>query len=266
MNKKTINFIIASKNDNYCGNPLDRLKISLLHNLEILKDYDNWTITIVDWASDIKISDALNIVHPKVEFLYINKEIAGTIPYKFSEVHSLNSAIRLSSSDFIGRLDQDIMIGPKFIEWYFNNEIPYKFFHCKRKDLYENVNCINGEGVNNCDIDTPSCDAADGIILAPTVTLKKITGYNEKNIYFNHMQKELYIRLKSKLEFVDLTPIIGYDFYHLWHTKIDPERIYNENINGDIKLHIVANDPKTWGLSQYNIQKYKLINKLVSKA
>lgn len=268
MNKKSINFIIASKNDNYCGNPLERLKISLLHNLEILKDYDNWTITIVDWASDVKISDALNIVHPKVEFLYINKEIASTVPYKFSEVHAFNCAIRLSSSDFIGRLDQDTMIGPRFVQWYFNNEIPYKFFHCKRTDLLENVYSIHGEGENNCDIDVPPYDAADGIILVPTPTFKKITGYDEKNIYFNHMQKELFFRLSRRLDFIDLTPIIGYDFYHIWHVREDPGRIYNdEHEIKDLKLkNIRPNDPESWGFSQYNISKYKLINKLVCKA
>jgi hypothetical protein len=257
---QSIEFILASKNDEYCGKSIDRLKTSLKHNLKILNKYDNWQITVVDWGSDVKISEALGFSHENLNFIYIDKDITSTIPYKFSEVHALNCAIRLSNSKFIGRLDQDILIGNKFIKWFFNNNIDDKcFYHCKRTDLYPGVNKINSlEKEINCDIDVPAYEAADGIILVSTEILKHITGYNETQIFFNHMQKDLFFRLNKIIKFIDLTPIIGYDFYHLWHERYDPDRIYNEEKHIDYyrSIDLIINDPNIWGLKNLKIEKY----------
>lgn len=258
---KTIEFIIASKNDNYCGDPMDRLRTALIHNIALLDSYKNWKITIIDWASEEKISDVLGIYDDRINFIYVNKSITDLIPYKFSEVHAMNCAIRLSKSAYIGRLDQDIMIGPKFVDWFFNNDIPENtFFHCKRYDLYEDVKSITGKKIKNCVLSTPSYEAADGIVLVPRKILKYITGYDEKLIYFNHMQRDLYFRLIQLINFIDLTPIIGYDFYHLYHPRYDKDRVYNPEVSiAELSSSpIVVNDENLWGLNKFQLKKYKV--------
>jgi len=249
-----INFILCSRNDDYCGNPIERLKVSLAHNIEILKEYNGWQITVVDWASDVKIEDAIGIKHPNLQFLYVPKEITNKIKSKFSEVHALNYAARLSNSKFIGRLDQDTMIGKKFIAWFFNNNCKEEeFYFCRRSDLNKGVFDIDGESGPNAPLSFDPWVCAVGILLVPTKYWKDCTGYNEENIHFNHMEHEFIFRLKQKISFVDLTHVIGYDFFHIYHDRNVSDRVYNQLLGFHqlTALEYIANNVEDWGLNNF---------------
>ena len=60
---------------------------------------------------------------------------------------------------------------------------------------------------------------AVGILLVPKKSWNEIGGYNEKNIWINHMEHEFVVRLNKILKLIDLGPIIDYDFYHIYHDR-----------------------------------------------
>jgi hypothetical protein len=214
---KFLNLILCSKNDNYCGKPIKRLELSLNENIKILSKYQNWKIHVVDWGSDVKIGEEINVKHDNLNFYYIPKNITGKINSPFSEVHALNYAARKCNEGFIGRIDQDTFIGEKFAKWFFSHSDENEFYFGRRSDLPPNELDIT-KSVNLYQ-HFPAHDCAVGILLMHYKLWHDSTGYNEKNIYFNHMEREFIFRLKQKNKFVDLLEYIGSDFYHIWHEQ-----------------------------------------------
>lgn len=223
---KFLNLILCSKNDNYCGKPIERLRASLTENIKVLSKYKNWKIHIVDWGSNIKIEEEIGINHNNLYFHYVSKDITSQIDSPLSEVHALNYAARKCKKGFIGRIDQDTFIGEKFAEWFFTSSDENEFYFGRRSDLPPNELDIS-KSVNLYE-HVPAYDCAVGILLVPYKLWHDSTGYNEKNIHFNHMEKEFIFRLKQKNKFVDLLEYIGSDFYHIWHDVSD--RISKTNI------------------------------------
>ena len=165
-----INFILCSRNDDYCGSPLHRLRMSLQHNLSILDKYSDWKITIVDWGSDDRICGQVGISDPRIEFKYVAKSITQSFKTSFSEVHCLNYAARISQSEFIGRLDQDTMIGERFLSWFFQKNLCDRkyFYFCKRTDLKPGVFHFLGDSTPNAPLEFEPWICAVGIFLVPT--------------------------------------------------------------------------------------------------
>jgi len=244
---KFLNLILCSKNDNYCGKPIDRLKVSLENNLKNLSNYSNWKIHVVDWGSDEKIEDVLNIKHKNLQFYYIPKEVTSKINSPLSEVHALNYIAKKCENGFIGRIDQDTFVGEKFLNWFFNDSEDNKFYFGRRSDLPPNELDIS-KAVNPY-VNVKIHDCAVGILLIPQKIWHESTGYDEKNIHFNHMEREFIFRLKQRYEFIDLTPFIESDFYHIWHERSTRINETNQWFPDEVlsQINYIANDA-TWGL------------------
>lgn len=227
----------------------------LKYHIQVLDKYNGWKITIVDWGSNVKIQDEIGLSDPRVEFQYIDKKVTGIFKTPFSEVHSLNYAARLSQAEFIGRLDQDTMIGKRFLTWFFEKDLcnPKCFYFSKRTDLKPGVLSFQGDSTPNAPLSFEPWKCAVGIFLVPKFFWHQSTGYDERNIYFNHMEHEFIFRLKKKIDLVDLSAALNYDFYHLNHNREVENRIYNERLGEKqlTALKYVANDPRTWGLASF---------------
>ncbi|MCC5025843.1 MAG: hypothetical protein J6386_25030 [Candidatus Synoicihabitans palmerolidicus] len=61
-------------------------------------------------------SDAQKITHFLQIPASLTREVQQDSP--FSEVHALNAAARYSRGDYIGRIDQDPIVGTTFFEWF----------------------------------------------------------------------------------------------------------------------------------------------------
>ena len=102
-----ISFVLVTRNDNYEGNPIDRLKTSLNYNLKNLKKYFNnykdfeWLIG--DWCSSTPMTKKMLDVedYENVKIVYFNREITSKFDTPFNEVHSLNYLIRNSNNNYI---------------------------------------------------------------------------------------------------------------------------------------------------------------------
>jgi hypothetical protein len=122
------------------------------------------------------------------------------------------------------------MVGDRFIDWFYSGKPSDKcFYWCGRKELkpahyYEERDfALRADHFWN--IDTKEFwRSFTGILLIPRKLYHDIGGYNESNIYMDHMEHEFIFRLKRIAELIDLGPIIDYDFYNIYHSRHDKSR------------------------------------------
>jgi hypothetical protein len=253
-----ISFVLVTRNDNYEGNPIDRLKNSLQHNINNLKKYfDNnfneFEFLIGDWGSDTPITKKmLNVEeYSNIKIFYFDKNITSQFNTPFNEVHSLNFLIRNSNNNYISRLDQDIIIGEEFFEYLKQNGLnENKLYWSTRRDLFENFNNVDfSQNDLNYNPNVPSFfQAAIGIIIASKNLWFDIKGYNENNIQRNHMEHDLYSRFIEKIgidNLVNLGVILDSPFYHLYHTRIQNKLRQSNNFG----LPFINNE--NWGLELF---------------
>jgi hypothetical protein len=250
-----ITFILVTRNDSYSGLPIDRLKISLKHNISLIKrmfptTYNDFEILIVDWGSEDKITkEILGINDFNLKIYFFPKEITEMFDSSFNEVHSLNFLIRKSNNNFVARLDQDILIGDEFFEFLKSNTLRDDVFYWSvRIDLIDgvitpNYNAlpwkISGENFHK---------GAIGIILSNKKNWTSIKGYNENYIYRNHMEHDLYDRFYNLLgndSCLNLGELLNVPFFHLYHDRHNLSEIKQNELNWNF------NNSENWGLFDY---------------
>ena len=104
------------------GNSRWRLETSI--NLALLNakraDFlDQLEIIVSDWGSEIPLRDVLQLVpeaEGRVKFIHTPNDIAivEQKDSKFPEVIALNAAARRASGEYIGRIDNDTVVGAEF--------------------------------------------------------------------------------------------------------------------------------------------------------
>lgn len=253
-----ISFILVTRNDNYAGNSIDRLRISLNHNIKNLKKYfpdhyNNYEFLIGDWGSDNDEINKYNILTEEFEKLKIvkfPKEVTDLFDTDFNEVHSLNFLIKNSSCDYVARLDQDILIGESFFKYVLDKGLNRdKFYWSTRRDLSAG-NISEDYGAPSWKIYGSDFEkGAIGIILSSKDSFVKIKGYNEKLIYRNHMEHDLYKRFLDLLgdeSCVNLGLELNVPFFHIYHERLHLSQRKNNDLSN---LEFVNNEE--WGLENY---------------
>src|SRR5262249_49549919 len=120
-----LSLILCSRNDEYMGNSRWRLETTLnslgerIHRLGRSADVE---VLVADWGSDVPLADAMTLEPAAaaiVSFVTIPPGVArarqGDSP--FPEVLALNAAARRARGDYIGRIDQDTLVGDWFLKW-----------------------------------------------------------------------------------------------------------------------------------------------------
>lgn len=258
-----LSIILCARNDNYCGNPIERLNIALNHAAVVLEDED-YEIKLTDWGSDVPISEACNIsdeARENIEFIYVPKDVTSSFDTPFSEVHALNCAARKCTGDFIGRIDQDILIGSSFVDWYFS-DAPHMdtVYFCDRRDMEEGQPYatyldtpyeVGGGWRSRCEF----WQTYVGLFLVPREAWHSLRGYDEKHMWKDGMEREFIVRLKRDRPLENLAEhtSIPYDFYHLWHPRDDNKgrkknsRKYCVGLDEKRAIPLVPNN-EDWGL------------------
>lgn len=219
-----VSFVIASRNDQWCGDSVGRLS----NTLNWLMNFFDEEIILVDWGTPTKdpLRRALKLENhrPDVRMIYVPREIATD---HFSEVLALNVGIRRAKGTYIARLDQDTMPGMKFRGWL--NELPDNpnnmtpAYFSERRDMA--LGDTPGTLIRRWS-DPPWDDSykdffktAVGVLIAPKIAWHNLTGYDESLIYRNHMEHDLCARFRRTCGLVNLGPIVEYDFYHQFHER-----------------------------------------------
>jgi len=254
MNKKA-SFVLVSRDDNYCGDSLGRLTntLNLLgERLSFFNKDINSECILVEWGSNTlknklilnnKIKKILKIVEvPNV----ISKKYQKDSP--FSEVHAMNLGFKKSSGDFFIRIDQDTLVGDRFINWFFNEyhvdvsvqwpEIAFSGRRDLSPDQSKNfLNIVTDQKENkkipitheNHYFNKYTCvknrfkfyGAAVGAIVIHKNLYNKHRGFNEDLIYMNNMDIEFINRICKNNPIYNLGLDIENDFYHQYHDRVD---------------------------------------------
>jgi hypothetical protein len=226
---KKLSLVIASRNDSYNSKyttPLFRLQTSLERTLHNAGDTD-LEIIIVDYGSDEKIEDCLGIDDKRLRFIYIDKEECEKYDTPFNEVKCINRGARNSIGDFIGRIDQDTIVGKRFFDWFNEGNLSEgEFYFGGRRELPMGEYTEQDDAVYV----TPGgrgqsayWKAAVGVLLIPRNIYLETRGYDERNILFNHMEHEFIARISQRISLVNLGRELNIPFYHLFHETSDSD-------------------------------------------
>ncbi len=292
MHLKKISYIIASRNDSYCGDSVGRLETTLNHTGKILKNHgvlDQSEIVLADWSSpeiNGPLRDILKLTDETKSVLKI-AEVPDSVARKyqkdspFSEVHAMNVGFRKSTGKFFARIDQDTLIGDRFVEWFYNDFYPdidippeVSLAFSGRRNLSEEQSLnfenwvLNKDKSYNVEICHPNnyysrvlphkkknfmfYGGAVGIMIVERSLYLKEKGFNEDFIYMNNMDTEFMNRLKEHSIVYNLGLRVQGDFYHLNHKR-------NDGASDDISQPHASEDGcrATNGL---NIRSEKIIN------
>jgi hypothetical protein len=243
----TLSLILCSRNDAYMGNARWRLETTLnfiAAEVAALGAEASVEVVVADWGSDQPLSEAvaLDPIAARItSFLTIPPDVARAAQRDspFAEVIALNAAARRARGAFIGRIDQDTLVGRRFLKtflawastdaspvraplegalWFANRRsIPYQF--AVRSPEFVDVSRLVRRFGHRLRVETaPVFYRSDvGIWLLHRDLWEEAGGYDERMIYMNDMEIDMATRLMTRYPMVDLGPLVAYDFYHLDH-------------------------------------------------
>ena len=122
MSFPALSYVIATRNDNFCGDSPGRL-IKSISRLMDLDPEHHFELVVVDWG-DTGVADLLErhfefeSDEEVVRVLAVPQKITSRFDTPFSEVHALNLAARRARAPWVGRIDQDTLVGDGFVRWF----------------------------------------------------------------------------------------------------------------------------------------------------
>ncbi len=281
-----LSLILCSRNDRYMGNSLWRLQTSLNCTSKAIQELGregDVEILVADWGSEIPLHDVVELTPAAARitsFSLIPPALARRLQRDspFPEVLALNVAARRAKGQFIGRIDQDTIVGPRFLRALFDlheggrqSELPLE-----STIMFSNVRIVPFRLTSHCPplatIDrfvrgfwrwlpienarsrSPFYMAAVGIMLLHRDLWAECGGYDERMIYMNGMETNMVRRLARKYGIVDLGRLVDYDFFHLEHYH--PLEARKSSSYRKVNPHLPFSSPdelspngRNWGLS-----------------
>ena len=248
--KKLISLILCSRNDEYMGNARWRLETSInlaLLNAQKADFIDNLEIVVSDWGSEIPLREVIQLIpeaENRVKFLHTanDRAVVEQKDSKFPEVIALNAAARRASGEYIGRIDNDTVVGSeffrKFAKLHQNNptdelDLKDSFLFVERRSVPYRISKLSLPlSQINWFIKTFSKffkveSATDwgkefwhspvGIMMFHRDIWHATNGYDERLIYWGWMESDLALRLGQHHKVVEFSNYVGHDLYHLEH-------------------------------------------------
>ena len=292
MKNPLISLILCSRNDSYMGNSRWRLETSI--NLAILNakkvNFDSdLEILVSDWGSEIPLSQVLNLVPEAddiVKFIHVPPDIAKVEQKdsKFPEVIALNAAARRASGEYIGRIDNDTVVGQDFFAKFrklhenkSTEELDLKdsFMFVERRSIPFRVSRISlpllhiekfiERFKNHFQIESARDWGKEfwwspvGIMIFHREIWNSCRGYDEKFLYWGWMEGDLALRLGQKHKVVEFSKFVGHHFYHLEHypsltaykDRNGPATPRKKNEPVFDNLNYSEND-ENWGMKNFN--------------
>jgi len=305
MPSPLISLILCSRNDSYMGNSRWRLETSInlsLTNAKEVNFLEKLEIIVSDWGSEVPLSDILDLIpeaEDKVKFLHIPPCVAieNQKDSKFPEVIALNAAARRAKGEYIGRIDNDTIVGREFFE-NFNNLIAKKdslwfdpsdaFMFIERKSIPYRFssrsypmnyvfNYIKSYS-SKLKVETggtwglPFWWSPVGIMIFHSRIWHESRGYDQSLIYWGWMEGDLAIRLGKKHLLIDFKDLAGNFLYHLEHypsltaykDRNGPATPRQKNETKLYELNYQVND-EHWGMHRENINLTDFLLKKDSK-
>lgn len=285
-----LSLILCSRNDQYMGNSRWRLETAINYaakKVHELGRQNEVEIVVADWGSKSPLSEALALsseAAAMVSFVEVPHDLALELQQDspFAEVLALNVAARRSNGAFIGRIDQDTLVGKNFLKFFFDlaegkqsmvipvekalmfsnqRMVPYRF--TSRSPSFQVVERFVSQFGKSLTMEhrSPTSDfytAGVGIWLIHRDLWFDCEGYDERMIYMNAMETNMVRRLLLKYELVNLGKLINYDFYHLEHYH--PQVVRRSSTYRKCNPRFPYSEPTelrpngtNWGLANFNL-------------
>jgi len=277
-----LSLVLCSRNDAYMGNSRWRLETTLNYTaaqIAAIGAEDQVEILVADWGSDPPLAQAvaLDPIAARVTtFVTIPPETAkplqGDSP--FPEVIAINAAARRARGEYIGRIDQDTLVGRHFLEtflgWVKAGSAPVRapldgalWFSCRRAIPYRfAVKCPGYVHVARLvdwfgrrlevEIVRTFYYSSVGIWMMHRDLWDECGGYDERMIYMNDMEIDMSRRLMTRYPMIDLGKLVQYDFYHLdhYHPRVPRKSSAHRRVNNQSPRADLGYRPSgaAWGL------------------
>ncbi len=242
-----LSLVLCARNDAYMGNSRWRLETSLNYagaQIAALGVEAQVEIVVADWGSEQPLAKALALdpaAARATSFVTIPPDVARELQRDspFAEVIAINAAARRARGEYIGRIDQDTLVGRRFLKtflgWAAEGRAPVRapldgalFFSCRRDIPYRfAVRCPEYLHVDRlirffgrylpAEIWRTFYHSSVGIWLMHRDVWDAGGGYDERMIYMNDMEIDMAARLITRFPMIDLGKLVDYDFYHLDH-------------------------------------------------
>ncbi len=281
---KVLSLILCSRNDNYMGNPVGRLEIAINYvakNLRAIGREAQVEIIVTDWGSKIPLREVLHLNETAAQitrFLEVPAQVVkeSQKDSPFAEVLALNAAARCANGQYIGRIDQDTLVGEYFLtkmfEWHDSDgksgvQMKDTFLFSKRRQIpfrvamgvtaQKNIELFLRLSKSNLLVEEwPPYffNSPVGIMILSKELWVACGGYDERLLYWGWMEVDLAYRLKEKYRLLDIGDMVKYDFYHLEHydprlPRVTPRKM-NPRLSENLEFHPNTQD---WGLFTYKI-------------
>jgi hypothetical protein len=282
-----LSFVLCARNDKYMGNPVRRLETALNYlgrQLRSLARDNDAEIIVTDWGSEVPLRTVLGLNEPAAritQFLEVSPGLAREKQQDspFAEVIALNAAVRRAKGRYVGRIDQDTLVGRRFLKaffaWHDGSERPRarletSFLFSRRRQIPFSF-AVHGPSAEQAESLIRWCGrmlmvesqrdffySPVGIMLLHRRLWEECGGYDERLIYWGAMEVDMAYRLRSQYPLVDLGKMVGHDFYHLEHydprlPRATPRRMNPEKAEN---LEFCPNGPD-WGLCRYDLSLLK---------
>jgi hypothetical protein len=271
------------------GNSIWRLETTLNHLGQTVHELGRGKhveVLVADWASERPLEEVLRLSAATAsitKFLVIPSGVAQEVQgdSEFPEVLALNAAARRAQGEYVGRIDQDTLVGRRFVEMFFDlyegrrelraplhdallfssrRGFPYRFaVRCPPLNDVRRLIAFCGRLMR---VQTPPgrpvWTSVVGIWLLHKQLWAECGGYDERMIYLNDMEQNMAVRLMQRYELVDLGNLTDCAFFHLEHKHPWDGRKAARNRKGNDKSFktpalFLANGEE-WGLRQYPLE------------
>jgi hypothetical protein len=242
-------------------------------------------VIVIDWGSDTPLRDVLRLTPAAARitsFMYIPKAVADEVrgDSPFPEVLALNAGVRRAKGEYIGRIDQDTILGTHFLGTFFAMyEKPHLLVPLESALFLANRRRIPYRFAVRC----PSAWSVDRFVryfrrflplmdpLPPHLFYQSYVGiwllhrdlwfecggYDERFIYMDWQEVDMILRLTPKHTLINLGELTDHDLYHLDHGHpLEPwSASRNRKTNPIRNLEHLPEEfypnREDWGLMQY---------------
>jgi hypothetical protein len=248
MSEPLISLILCSRNDDYQGNSRWRLQTALNYlgqGLQALGREADVEVIVVDWDSPTPLLSALRLSPAAARitsFLVVPPDVAAAVRQDspFPEVLALNAGVRRARGRYIGRIDQDTLLGERCLRILLDacehrrllvptesalllanrRRIPYRVA-VKSPPFWivDRIIRLLGRRLPLMDPPPPErfYQSYVGIWLLHRDIWEECGGYDERFLYMDWQEVDMILRLTPKYALVNFGEITDHDIYHLDH-------------------------------------------------
>ena len=286
-----ISLILCSRSDQYQGDSRWRLQTALNYvgrSTQELGREEDVEVMVVDWGSQTPLRNLLKLNREAsriVSFMHVPTEVARVEQREspFPEVIALNAAARRARGEYIGRIDQDTLVGRHFLKTFFwlherqrllvplrsalllsnRRRVPYRVAVLSpHLSVVERYVRWFGRFMPLMKPLPPHLfyQTFVGIWLLHRDVWFECGGYDEQFIHMDWQEVDMMLRLTPKYTLVNLGELTDHDLYHLDHAhplgawEAARDRKCNPVRDLDNRPTELYPNSENWGLNQYDLE------------